>query len=430
MLGIRTRLETTKLDSAKLDSMKGIKNKDNIIEGALFHGYSKRKLYCLSETYGQLAQLYRQIPEETTVCDDRKDMLYQRQMHEAKEVFANHLDEISGAFADVADTVVHVSMPVEHKRKAIVQYLRKQGIIVRELIFLENSSADIGTMDGRCPNRISLSARTVGRQTISADVLGRLLSVFFGRKLVLSGESATVIGKCYDTFLYEDEPRYQILSAISRAVKENEKISGDNFSMEEYNQSQMILMIADGMGSGRQACRDSQAVIEFMERFLEAGFCKEKAFSMVNNAIASQNACCNLTTLDVCAVNLLTGEAELIKAGAAPSFIKHGGYVDEVSADTLPLGSMDALSPIVQTIHLADTDMLVMVSDGVSDAFENEGQIREVIARNRTVNPKELSDCILQHAINSQGGRIRDDMTVLVCTVKRRQYLPYKSYKL
>ena len=109
-----------------------------------------------------------------------------------------------------------------------------------------------------------------------------------------------------------------------------------------------------------------------MERFLEAGFQKEKAFAMVNGAIASQNAGCNLTTLDVCAVNLLTGDAEFIKAGAAPSYVKRGNRVDEVEADTLPLGSMEELSPMTQVLKLADTDMLIMVSDGVSDAIDTE----------------------------------------------------------
>ncbi len=403
---------------------KEAENKSGIVEGYLFNGYSKRKLYCLAETYEELAKLYRGIPDEAGICDDRKDMLYQKQLQETKEVFANHLDEISGAFADVADTVVHISLPLEHKRKALMQYLRRQGIVVRELVFIEGDTVGSyeGIMGGRLGNRISIEARVIGRHTVSASVLGDYLSAFYDRKLVVSGESAQVIERGFNTFIYEDEPRYTVLSAISRAVREDEKISGDNFSMEEYNQSQVVVMIADGMGSGAQACKDSQAVIEFMERFLEAGFQKEKAFAMVNGAIASQNAGCNLTTLDVCAVNLLTGDAEFIKAGAAPSYVKRGNRVDEVEADTLPLGSMEELSPMTQVLKLADTDMLIMVSDGVSDAIDTEsaGRLREFISKTNITNPKEMSDYILQCAINCQGGRIRDDMTVLTCMMKKR----------
>lgn len=144
---------------------------------------------------------------------------------------------------------------------------------------------------------------------------------------------------------------------------------------------------------------------------------------MVNGAIAAQNGCCNLTTLDLCAVNLLTGEAEFIKAGAAASYIKRGNWVDEVSADTLPIGSMEELSPITQSVKLTDTDMLVMVSDGILDAIDREmvGRTREMISRSHIINPKEMADYLLQCAINSDGGRIRDDMTVLTCCVKRRE---------
>lgn len=408
-----------------LKAFREAENRSGIIQGYLFNGYSKRKLYCLSETYEELARLYRGIPQMDKNCVDRKDVLYRKQLQETKEVFANHLDEISNAFADVADTVVHVSMPMEHKRKVVIHHLKRQGIIVRELVFIEGGAAGNYECapDGRFGNRVSIEARAVGRHTVSASVLGEFLSSFFGRKLVPSAESALVIGRGYNTFIYEDEPRYTVLSAVSRAVKEDEKISGDNFSLEEYNQSQVVVMLADGMGSGELACRDSQAVIEFMERFLEAGFQKEKAFSMVNGAIAAQNGCCNLTTLDICAMNLLTGEAEFVKAGAAASYIKRGNWVDEVAADTLPLGSIDELSPITQSVRLADTDMLIMISDGISDAVESEteGRLREIISRSPIQNPKEMADYLLRYAISSQGGRIRDDMTVLACCVRRRR---------
>lgn len=412
------------LKARTFKAFREVENKSGIIQGYLFNGYSKRKLYCLSETYEELARLYRGIPQADKACGDRKDMLYRQQLRETKEVFANHLDEISDAFADVADTVVHVSMPMEHKRKALIHHLKRQGIVVRELVFIEGGAVGgcEAAPDGRCGNRISIEARAVGRHTVSASVLGEFLSSFFGRRLVPSAESALVIGRGYNTFIYEDEPRYTVLSAVSRAVKEDEKVSGDNFSLEEYNQSQIVVMLADGMGSGETACRDSQAVIEFMERFLEAGFQKEKAFSMVNGAIAAQNGCCNLTTLDICAMNLLTGEAEFVKAGAAASYIKRGNWVEEVAADTLPLGSIDELCPIIQSVKLADTDMLIMISDGISDAVESEaaGRLREVISRSPLQNPKEMADYLLRYAISSQGGHIRDDMTVLACCVRKR----------
>lgn len=379
---------------------------------SLFTGYSRKKLHSLAETYEELAKLYRSRQKETVPeSTDRKDILYRNELRETNQIFANHLEEISEAFLEVADTVVHVSTPMEHKKKTLLQYLKKHGILARELIFIE----------GRQSRRISMEARSVLRGEIAADDFAGLLSVYFNRRLMPALDSAASVGKNYDLFIFEDEPRFTILSAVSRAVKEDEKISGDNFSVEEYSQNQMVAMISDGMGSGEQACHDSQSVIEFMEKFMEAGFSKEKALMMVNGAFFSQNTGRNLTTLDMCSVDLLSGEAEFIKAGAAASFLKRGMHVEELSADTLPLGSVEEIDTMQLMIELCDADMLVMVSDGVTDAFAEfgEGRLSEVIAKTSYINPKELTDYLLKCAIGCQGGRIRDDMTVLAMYINQ-----------
>lgn len=383
---------------------------NNKIDSYLFTGYSKKKLYCLSEIYEGLAKLYRGMPQGENFINSRSDILHQYQIYQANQAFANHLEEISEAFAEVADTVVRVNIPVEHKRKALVQYLRKKGIAMRGLMLLEGKDM---------ADRISMEARISGRQMMYAAEFGGILSDFFGRQLVPAYGSAQQLDRGYKTFIFEDEPRYTVISAISRAVKEGEKISGDNFSLEEYNQNQTILMIADGMGSGEQAHRDSRAVIELVEKLLEAGFHKEKVFAMANSALASQTQCGNLTTLDLCSVNLLTGEAEFLKAGAASSYIKRDALVEEIASDTLPLGSMAELCPMLQSVRLEHGDMLVMISDGIADAFGDTGSesLAQAIANSHTLNPKGLSDYLLRYAINRQGGHVIDDMTVLVCSV-------------
>ena len=131
---------------------------NNKIDGYLFAGYSKKKLYCLSKTYEELSKLYRDMPQEESI-GGRNDILYQHQMYQANQVFANHLSEISQAFAEVADTTVRVSVPMEHKRRALIQYLRKNGIAVRGIMFLDS---------GDFTDRISIEARLNGRRVLGA----------------------------------------------------------------------------------------------------------------------------------------------------------------------------------------------------------------------------------------------------------------------
>lgn len=387
---------------------------------SLFTGYSKKKLYCLAETYEELAKLYRSRQSKTDIpadkaALDRRDILYRNELRETNQIFANHLEEISEAFLEVADTVVQVSRPVEHKKRALIQHLKKHGIQARELIFIESGAS----------RRISMEARSIIKREIPADDLAGLLSVYFDRRLMPSLDSAMLLGKGYDLFIFEDEPSFTVLSAMSRAVKEDEKISGDNFSVEEYSHNQMVAMISDGMGSGEQACQDSRCVVEFMEKFMEAGFTKEKALMMVNGAFFSQNPGGNLTTLDICSIDLSSGEADFIKVGAAASFLKRGMNVEEIASDTLPLGSVEEINAMQLMVQLRNADMLVMVSDGVTDAFGEFGirRLKDIIAKTNYVNPKELSDYLLKCAIGCQGGRIRDDMTVIAMYINQSNEL-------
>jgi stage II sporulation protein E len=395
--------------------MKIKSTKNNILEGNLLAGYSRNKLHCLSKTYEELARLYRDNTDtqdctKDTKNHDRKDIFYLKQLDDTRKVFADQLDNVSEAFLDVADTQVRISTPLEHKRKALIGYLRKQGIIVREIVFLEGENPHDLTR-----GKITIEARTLGRGSLSSSVLGDFLSSFFGRNLVTAHGSAASLGRNYGIFIFEEGARFSLLSSVSRAVKDTERISGDNFSLEEYSQNNAVLMISDGMGSGERANHDSRMVIEFMERFLEAGFDKERAFSMVSSAVISQSEDFGLTTLDVCAINLMNGELDFMKAGAAASYIKRGKKVDIITSDTLPLGSRDRIIPITQTTKITNNDMLIMVSDGIIDAIESHSKIKleELISRSTAKVPNELSDMILRYAINCQGGHIRDDMTVL-----------------
>lgn len=375
----------------------------------LFEDYSKRKLTCLSKTYEDLSLLYSKsfIDSDRGIDEERKDYLHKKQIIESKLVFAKQLKEISDAVYDVANTVVHVSAMTDHKKKLFIQYMKKQGVIVKDIVFIESNNER---------KRMSVIARLGTRESLPASDFAGMISVYFDKRMVVCYDSERELKKGFAVFLFDEEPRYNIISAMSRAVKENEKISGDNYSVEELSDENVYMMISDGMGSGEQACKDSQSVIEFMEKFLEAGFQSKKAFTMINSAIAATEQGINLTTLDICCVNLRNGEAEFIKAGAAPSFVKRGPKVDVVLSDTLPLGSFIETGTLSESIDLMDGDMIIMISDGVAECFENDSIIN-IISKYESHNPKEISDYLLTYAINCSQGRIRDDMTILVAGV-------------
>lgn len=380
-------------------------------EEPLFQEDSKRKLHCLSASYTELARMYEEEAKRQFHFENRKDYLLKRRMEEEKRIFSRQLQEISGAVCDVADTMMQISLPTNHKRKLLMQYLKKQGILVKEMLYVNTPDAQ---------RRLRIVAKGTGKKHYTTKDLADLLSVFFDKRLVPCMESAQYLQKGFASFLFQDEPRFSIMHAIARKTKDGESLSGDNYSIDEYTDGNMTYMISDGCGSGKKAYQDSQAVLEFMERFLEAGFTEEKAFYMVNAALAARNETADLTTLDVCTIHLHTGEAEFLKAGAASSFCKRGNKVQEIACDALPLGSFSGLIPMTQSIQLMDRDMIVLVSDGITDCFGSRNgynRIRDVIGSCMTSNPKELCEYLLQYAQNCQGGQALDDMTVMAVGV-------------
>lgn len=381
------------------------------VEEPLFQDYSKRKLYCLSSSYKELAKLYEKDTLKQFAYDGRKEYLLKKKLEDERRIFSRQLQEISGAVSDVADTMVQISIPGAHKRKLLIQYLKKHGVLVKDLIYVN----DIETK-----KKLRIIAKGNGKKKISAKEIADYLSLFFDTRMMPCMDSASYLQRNYNVFLFQDEPKFYMMHGIARKTKEGEQISGDNYSIEEYSDGNMTYMLSDGCGSGKQAYLDSQDILEFMEKFLEAGFTQEKAFHMVNAALAAKEETTNLTTLDVCTIHLHTGEAEFLKAGAASSFCKRGNKVQEVFCDTLPLGSFSGLSPMTQSIQLMAQDMIILVSDGVTDCFDTRNgynRIRDIIGGYATTNPKEMCDYLLKYAINCQGGQVLDDMTVMAIGV-------------
>ena len=124
-----------------------------------------------------------------------------------------------------------------------------------------------------------------------------------------------------------------------------------------------------------------------------------------------------MSTLDICSIDLYTGETEFLKVGAAYSLLKRDGYVEKIPSLGLPLGIFYEMEMNHYQKQLLDGDYIFLFSDGILDSFageEGEELLKEMVARIPYRRPSEMAGHIMKHAISASGGRVRDDMTVLV----------------
>lgn len=240
------------------------------------------------------------------------------------------------------------------------------------------------------------------------------------KKMRLPADSKTFISKESTEFALYEDTLYRNVQGIARLKKDGAQISGDNFSFLELERGELVLGISDGMGSGSTACKESEMVLDLLERFLEAGFSVETAIRMMNSAMVMRGDNDLYSTVDLCKVNLYTGMADFYKIGAAATFIKREREAECLASSSLPVGVAAQFEIESQQRQLENGDFIVMVTDGVLEYLrvpKPEETMREIIESIQTNNPGILAKRIMERVMLMTGGRAEDDMTVLTACI-------------
>lgn len=405
--------------------------------------YGRGRLLAYADSFRELSRSYRgESPwgrGEQREGASRQQVLEERRLWENRQVLCDNLEEMSQIMARLASEVFRLTPLPLREERLVARALKQEGITVLDLFYIDLPGREDALEEGEDPEGAGSSARaTLGLHMHTQRMVGHgsqevadMLSVLLGRRLVVSVTSPQIIEEREGTYLFVEEPRFVVLSGSARAVKENEAVSGDNYSIIQSDRGWMTVLLSDGMGSGPAAGADSSQVLEMMEKMLEAGFETDMAVSLVNSALlASEDASGrrNMSTLDICSLNLYQGMCVFRKVGAAASFLKSNSYVEQISLPGLPLGVLaagegeEARQALRQSVsrELIDNDYIIMMSDGVLDALR-EGGYEEAMVHYlegmREQHPEEMARNLLQFVLRCSQGRIMDDMTVLVLGV-------------
>ena len=181
---------------------------------------------------------------------------------------------------------------------------------------------------------------------------------------------------------------------------------------DAFGNARMIL--CDGMGTGRAAAVDGAMAARLTGQLLRAGFGSGSAARLVNVALSLKSQEESCTALDLLSVDLFSGQAEMFKAGAAPSFLVQGGQVRLAEGASLPIGVTENVSSRVQRFVMQPGDVAVMVSDGVlADGTEWVVQQLELCAKAGST-PQQIAQSLVEGAARRQHAARPDDVTAAV----------------
>ena len=222
----------------------------------------------------------------------------------------------------------------------------------------------------------------------------------------------TELGDYYSVKLVRSCGR-DIVFGISSVTKTGSVSSGDSHSLIRLGNNKYLLALCDGMGSGENARKMSALTMGLIENFYKAGFEDEYIINNVNKLLTVNNNE-NFSTLDLCVIDLTKEIVDFIKLGATYSAIKRENNVDKIDNSALPLGVFGEINPSVSHYAIGNQDMVIMVTDGITDAFKEYEEFCEFVNKIVSTNPQVVAQTILDESISRNGNTAKDDMTVLV----------------
>jgi len=378
--------------------------------------YEKQRIVTCAKSFEELAKVFVYLPSgkegseetESVVGADRKTVLWKKRLTENRELFADNLKEMASIMEQVTKKNVRAVRFPEKRKKQMIHILEEEGLQVTDLYRLEKE-------EGSALIAIRLCCKKHVQCT--SEELAGYLSVLLNKHLQPTVGMPFYIPQECVTLYFEEEAKLGVLSGYAKAVKETEKVSGDNYSFFETKTGYYMAVLSDGMGSGEKACADSEIVVDMAEKLMDAGFSVETTVRMINDALLAGAENSNMSTLDFCGVDLYEGIATFVKIGSACTYIKSHDCIEKLTSSSLPLGIFHKQDIEVIQRRIYDGDYIVMLSDGIMDCIvqeKGEKYLEDMIAQMSCERPNEIANCIMKYVLSLSKGRIRDDMTVLV----------------
>lgn len=331
----------------------------------------------------------------------KTESIWREKIKESRLMLAKHASLVSGTIMAAARNLLDTSGRNYDLEEALLDAAVSSGIPVSNFRY-----------NGRQESKPYLEAIFEAKNKFGFNELDEIVQETLQNKFMRVGETRRdMMG--YSVVRYMKPPKYKTATGVARANKTGSSVSGDNLTFLISNDGCHISAISDGKGSGSKAERYSRTAIQMLENLIEDGIELGHAVRILNLYLDIRGRNERLSTMDICSIDLSNGSVSFYKYDAAPSFIKGPHGVSIINNDNEK--DQDQSSHYKPAV-IGSGDFVIMISDGVMEAFSNEGEVSSLqwfIESVDTVNAQYLADTILEEAIARSNGN-HDDLTVLI----------------
>ncbi len=405
---------------------------DNIVENgimtqnAIISIFTKHNIYLMNsdnkssnqteET--EIREMLRTLNSAYRVC--KSNLIWQRKLNENNKNMSNQLKNVQAAIDDIANNISEEKeYTFEDNEHEIKKELQDEKIDIKDIGIKQESSGRyiVNAYTGICEEEDGSKC--------PIKQIGKTIGEVLNDKFTIQDQKCGIRlnrNTCQYTYISAD--KYVIQTGVAKAKKDGSIISGDMMSRVRLGDGKYLLAISDGMGSGADARKNSKIAISMLERLLSSGFDKETSINIINSAILTANNEEMYATLDIEILDLYAGKIQLLKSGACPTYIKKNKTVTMVKSTSLPAGIMNNTQIDTYDKDLDDGDIIVICSDGIiesSTEYENRDLwLKYLLEEIQTDSPERIADIILKEAVDNDIGKAKDDMSVIVAKVTRK----------
>lgn len=316
-----------------------------------------------------------------------------------KTLIGNQLLGAGKLISSLGTNLKRLSRADEATEKALIDELLYNRVLARECIVYEDEV-------GFCSSIIVLNSGAV-----TAEALCYITSKFFGIKTKVE-EFGLSRFEGYAVAKIVRAPKYEIAVGVCTMGKNGAAVNGDSHTYVPLGDGKFLFALADGKGNGSTAQSTSEKVISLIESYYKSGVSVDIALSSIMSTLSYAFEE-NFSTLDVCVVDAKDGTADFIKFGSSPSIIKSRKTASLLSAESLPIGTLEKTEATRFRQILSAGDIVVLASDGVADSFGDAENFLSYTASERLNNMDMLANSLVEESIKNYGGEIKDDMTAL-----------------
>ena len=199
-------------------------------------------------------------------------------------------------------------------------------------------------------------------------------------------------------------------------------VGGDFYDILPLPDGRVLLALGDVSGKGSPAALLMALLLAIMRTLVDEGLEGAALAARLNAQMIKHAPRSRFVTLFVATHNPMTGDFVYVNAGQNPPLLKrYAGPYERLRAGGMALGMFEHATYSAGHAHLAAGDLLVMYSDGITEAEDGLGQpfdeagVQAIVESGRWASAKELAwamfAAVEQH---TEHRRLLDDLTVLV----------------